>query len=327
MREGPPGSSETGLLLAFAYPERIAQRRPGTARFLLRNGRGAVLAVPHALADADFIVAVDLDDKGAEGRVFLAAPVTRAELEEHLGSHIVTDDVVRWNAQSERVDSLRVRRLGAIVLSEGVLRDPAPELVAAAFADGVVRTGVAALPWRDDFTSLRNRIAFLRRIDDSWPDVSDEALPSRLARWLATREVPRKLADLERVDFAALLLADLTWEQRRQLDVEAPTHIEVPSGSRLPIDYANAASPVLAVRLQEMFGLADTPRIARGRVPLTLQLLSPAHRPVQVTSDLGGFWRSSYQDVRKDLRGRYPRHPWPEDPLTAPPTRRAKPRR
>ncbi len=319
-------SSDAGLLLALAYPDRIAQRRPGTARFLLRNGRGAALALPHALADAEFIVATDLDDRGAESRIFLAAPLTRDEIEEHLGAEIVVQEDVSWDADAGRVEARRIRRIGAIVLSEGLLRDPDPVMVAGAFKAGLARAGLEGVPWSEAFQRLRQRLAFLHHIDGaSWPDMADAAMLDRLERWLAPHaSTLRRIADLERIDFAALQLGELSWQQRQALDLDAPTHIEVPSGSRLPIDYADASSPVLAVRLQEMFGLAETPAIARGRVPLTLHLLSPAHRPVQVTRDLGGFWRSSYHDVRKDLRGRYPKHPWPEDPLAAPPTRRAK---
>ena len=328
-RERAGNSNDAGLLLALAFPDRIAQRRAGTARFLLRNGRGAALALPHALADADFIVATDLDDRGAESRIFLAAPVTREEIERHLASQIVVRDEVSWNSDSARVEARRTRRLGAIVLGEPLLRDPDPAAVAHAFALGLERAGFAAIPWSDAFLRLRERLAFLCYVDAAaWPDVSDAALLGRLEEWLAPHAARlRGLADLATIDFAALLLAGLTWQQRQALETEAPTHIEVPSGSRLPVDYADPESPVLAVRLQEMFGLADTPRIARGRVPLTLHLLSPAHRPVQVTRDLGGFWRSSYHDVRKDLRGRYPKHVWPEDPLSEPPTRRTKPRK
>lgn len=328
VRGAQADSNDAGLLLALAYPDRIAQRRPGTARFLLRNGRGAVFALPHALADAEFIVATDLDDRGAESRIFLAAPVTREEIETHLASQIVVQEAVTWDADAGRVDARRTRRLGAIVLGEGMVRDPDPVAVAHAFREGLQRAGLAAIPWSEAFLRVRERLAFLHSTDSSaWPDVSDAALLERLEAWLAPyADRLRSIADLGKIDFAALQLGDLTWQQRQALDVEAPTHMEVPTGSRLPIDYTDPGSPVLAVRLQEMFGLAETPRIARGRVPLTLHLLSPAHRPVQVTRDLGGFWRSSYHDVRKDLRGRYPRHPWPEDPLAAPPTRRAKPR-
>ena len=329
VRAAPSNSHEAGLLLALAYPDRIAHRRPGSARFLLRNGRGAALAVPHALADAEFIVATDLDDRGAESRIFLAAPVTRDDIELHLASQVVVQEEVTWDTDAARVQARRIRRLGAIVLGEGMVRDPDPAAVAHAFREGLQRAGFAAIPWSEGFLGLRARLTFLHYTDAaSWPEVSDASLLDRLEQWLAPHAARlRALADLGKIDFTTLQLADLTWQQRQALEVEAPTHIEVPSGSRLPIDYADPGSPVLAVRLQEMFGLADTPTIAHGRVPLTLHLLSPAHRPVQVTRDLGGFWRSSYHDVRKDLRGRFPKHVWPEDPLREAPTRRAKPRK
>jgi ATP-dependent helicase HrpB len=183
------------------------------------------------------------------------------------------------------------------------------------------------LEWSDAARLLRQRVAFARSLDPGWPDLSDAALLASLEDWLLPRlHGLRRRSDLARLDVHALLLDQLGWERRRQLDTLAPTHVEVPSGSRLPIDYADPAAPVLAVRLQEMFGLAETPRVGGGRVPLTLHLLSPAHRPVQVTRDLAGFWCGSYFDVRREMKGRYPKHPWPDDPRAATPTRRAKPR-
>jgi ATP-dependent helicase HrpB len=184
---------------------------------------------------------------------------------------------------------------------------------------------VVALPWSDGARLLRQRLAFLHHVDASWPDVSDAALLDTLGEWLAPHVgSARSLGDLARVDLAGALLSRLPWDRRASLDDLAPTHLAVPSGSRIAVDYTDPAGPVLAVRLQEMFGLADTPRIARGAVPLTVHLLSPAQRPVQVTRDLAGFWRTSYFEVRKELRGRYPKHHWPDDPMTAQPTRKTK---
>jgi ATP-dependent helicase HrpB len=187
---------------------------------------------------------------------------------------------------------------------------------------------MASLPWPEAAARLRQRMAFVARHDASWPRVDDETLTARSSEWLEPRlHGLRRFADVERVDLADALLSLLDWRQRRALDELAPTHIEVPTGSRVAVDYGDPESPALAVRLQELFGSSDTPAVFGGRVPVTLHLLSPAHRPVQVTRDLAGFWRTSYFDVRKDLRGRYPKHEWPEDPLAAQPTRRAKPRR
>jgi ATP-dependent helicase HrpB len=202
------------------------------------------------------------------------------------------------------------------------------EEIVSVWLDAVRREGITLLPWNEKATKLRERLAFAHTIDRAaYPDVSDAALLDALEDWLAQVLVGvRRLSDLTRVDLAAALLDRLPWPARARLDLLAPTHLEVPSGSRIPIDYADPSAPVLAVRLQEVFGWTETPRIGEGRVPLTLHLLSPAHRPVQVTKDLAGFWKSTYFEVRKDLRGRYPRHPWPEDPLSAPATKRAKPR-
>ncbi|HKO15823.1 MAG TPA: ATP-dependent helicase C-terminal domain-containing protein, partial [Gemmatimonadaceae bacterium] len=198
--------------------------------------------------------------------------------------------------------------------------------LARALAAGLARSGAGALRWTDRARRLRERLAFLRTLEgDAWPDTSDPALARALAGWLATRAPPvRRREELQHLDASELLLSLLDWRQSAALDALAPTHVQVPSGSRVAVDYGDPHAPVLAVRLQEMFGARDTPRIAGGRVPLTLHLLSPAQRPVQVTRDLAGFWRSSYFDVRKDLRGRYPKHHWPDDPLQAEPTRRTR---
>jgi ATP-dependent helicase HrpB len=218
--------------------------------------------------------------------------------------------------------------LGALVLADEPLRDVDPAEAATALARALAADGIDALPWSANARTLRQRLAFLHRVDGSWPDVSDAALAESIDAWLAPRIVGMRRRDVvARLDLGAALLEQLSWSQRAALDDLAPTHITVPSGSRLPIDYVDPDAPVLAVRLQEMFGCADTPRIARGRVPLTLQLLSPAQRPLQVTRDLAGFWQSSYLDVRREMRGRYPKHEWPEDPLGATPTARAKRRK
>ena len=315
-----------GVLLSFAYPDRIGQlRAPRSGKFLLRNGNGAALADAQSLSDSPYIVVAELDGRRPESRVFLAASIERADIERHFAEQIVTEQELAWDPRERAVTARELERLGAIVLAERRLRDADPEAVSAALLDGVRREGIDSLPWSDGAKSVRRRLAFLHHVDASWPDVSDAALIDSLGAWLAPFVGrARSLADLARVDLAAALLSLLSWERRALLDELAPTHVTVPTGSRIPVDYSDPDAPVLAVRLQEMFGLADTPRIARGQVPLTIHLLSPAHRPVQVTRDLAGFWRTSYFDVRKDMRGRYPRHHWPDDPLSAEPTRRAK---
>lgn len=326
-RQASP-APDPGLLLAFAYPDRIGQlRAPRSGRFLLRNGNGATLANAQSLSDSPYIVAVELDGRRPESRIFLAASVDLADLEQHFGDQIVHEQEVVWDPHERAVTARDRERLGAIVLAERPLRDADPEAVADALVSGIRGEGIGALPWSAGARSLRERLAFLHTIDDSWPDVSDAALTETLGTWLAPHlGRARSIADVARIDLAGALLGQLSWDRRAAIDELAPTHIVVPSGSRIPVDYGDSTAPVLAVRLQEMFGLADTPRIARGKVPLTIHLLSPAHRPVQVTRDLAGFWRTSYFEVRKEMRGRYPKHHWPDDPMAAEPTRKAKPR-
>ena len=321
-------TSAAGVLLAFAYPDRIGQlRSPRSGRFLLRNGNGAALAGAQSLSDSAYVVAAELDGRRPESRIFLAARVDLAELERHFADQITLDQEITWDAREGAVITRERERLGAIVLAERPLRQPDPDVVGAVLLEGIRQAGVSVLPWTDGARALRQRLAFLHNVDASWPNVSDATLNETLCDWLGPYlGRARSLADVARVDLAAALLATLPWDRRAAIDELAPTHLVVPSGSRIPIDYTDASAPVLAVRLQEMFGLADTPRIARGAVPLTVHLLSPAHRPVQVTRDLAGFWRSSYFEVRKEMRGRYPKHYWPDDPMQAEPTRRAKPR-
>jgi len=316
-----------GLLLSFAYPDRIGQRRSGQAgRFLLRNGQGAATTDP-VLGLAEWIVAADLDGDRRESRIWRAAPLTLAEIEAEYAEAMVIEEEIEWNESAGAVVARRCRRLDALVLSATPLRDPPPDRVVEVLLGALTRDGIARLPWGEAANQLRRRLAFLHRLDDEWPDVSDEALLARLGEWLGPRLAGLRRRDqVAGVDLASAIGALLTWEQKAKVDQLAPTHMEVPSGSRIPIDYLDPHVPVLAVRLQEIFGWIRTPTVAGGRVPLTLHLLSPARRPVQVTRDLAGFWRTTYFEVKKDLKGRYPRHHWPDDPLTAIPTRRARPR-
>ena len=325
---GTPDVAMTGELLALAYPDRIGRRRPGLAgRYLLSGGRGVALPEGDALANEEFLVVADLDGSGQDARVFLAAPITPAGIEEAYADRIADEEVLRWNAQDGAVQARRQRRLGALVLDDKPLSRSDPEKLKAAMIEGVRQMGLTCLPWTDDLQAWRQRINFLRLHDASWPDLSDDALLASLGDWLAPflNDASRR-SHLSRVDLGAALRALVPWEKQRDLDRLAPSHIEVPSGSRIPIDYANPAEPTLSVRLQEMFGLIDTPRIAGGKVPMTIHLLSPARRPVQVTRDLASFWKSGYRDVKAELKGRYPKHYWPDDPLVAEATARVKPR-
>ncbi|MGH7631713.1 MAG: ATP-dependent helicase HrpB [Gemmatimonadales bacterium] len=323
----PEPAEAAGMLLALAYPDRLAQRRAGAGqRFLLRNGQGAHFGEPQAIGGAAYAVAAELDGEARESRIFLAAPVTLDEILEHYADQIVTEEAVVWDDASEMVTARRRDRLGALVLRDAPARDPDATVVRDALLAWIARAGLDVLPWSDGAVRLRARLRFLRGLDLQWPDVSDDALVERLAEWLGPALAgARKRSDLKRVDLEAALLTLLDWQRRRDLDALAPIHVEVPSGSRIAIDYADPSAPVLPVRIQEVFGWEGTPRIAGGRMPLTLHLLSPARRPVQVTRDLAGFWRGTYFAVRKDLKGRYPKHYWPEDPLTATPTHRVRP--
>lgn len=327
-REEESPLEEAGALVALAYPDRVALRREGPSpRYLLRNGRGAVLGAPSALSAAPALAVAELDGRGRESRIHLAAALAPGRLEELFAEQLEVEEEIGWDPGAGTVRARTRARLGALVLREGPLADPDPAAVEEAILAAVRRHGLEILPWSDGANAVRTRLAFLHHLDAGWPDVSDERLTAELEDWL--RPVlaggvagSGRLAGL---DLAGALLARIPWERRRLLDELAPTHLTVPSGSRVPIDYSDPANPVLAVRLQELFGMRETPRLGGGRVQLTLHLLSPARRPVQVTRDLESFWRSGYFEVRRDLRGRYPKHYWPDDPLAATPTRRTRP--
>ena len=324
---GPIEPAGAGAVLALAYPDRIAKRRGETGRFRLSGGQGAYLLEQDPLAAADFLAIADLDGQAPDARIWLAAPLSQGELELALGTRIRTDDEVVYEPATRSVQARRRRRLGALVLGDAPLAKPPAEAVTAALIDGIRQTGLTVLPWTEAAENFRQRVGFAARLEGDWPALDDASLIETLSDWLAPAlDGKRSLADLAGLDLLSLLRGRLDWNQQQALDRLAPTHVTVPSGSCIAIDYADGDAPVLAVKLQEMFGLAETPTIAGGRVRLKLHLLSPARRPIQVTSDLGGFWAGSYKAVRTDLRGRYPRHPWPENPLEAPPTARAKPR-
>jgi ATP-dependent helicase HrpB len=321
-----PDDRVVGLLVALAYPDRLAKQRPDApGRYLMRNGRGATFAVPQPLGAAEWLAIADVDGDPRESRIWMAAAMDASDVASHFAAHGTEELVRHWDAGKHVLRLSHVTRLGAITLREKPLDAPSAGEAAAALLEITRQEGLGVLRWDDRASRLRQRLAFAHHCNPEYPDVSDAALNASLDTWLLPAlQAHGTLNALSKVEVADALLVRLTWKQREQLDTLAPTHCTVPSGSHLPIDYADAEAPLLAVRLQEMFGLSETPRVGDGRVPLTLQLLSPAHRPVQVTRDLAGFWARSYFDVRKDLRGRYPRHEWPENPLEARATARAK---
>jgi len=324
----PQGGRElsVGALLALAYPERVAKNRGGApGAFLLANGRGAHHDAASPLAREPLLAVAELTGSAAAGRILLAAPITLAEIEARFAERIETREETAFDPASASLRLRRQRRFGALTLAEQPMPATANEAAARMMAEGVARLGLARLPWSKALRQWRDRVMFLRRAEgDEWPDLSEAGLAADLD-WLASVFAGKtSLAELSGDEFAAALNARLPYSLQRRLDAEAPTHFAAPTGSRVPIDYEAEGGPKIAIRVQELFGLNRHPAIAGGRIPLAIELLSPAQRPVQITRDLPGFWRGSYAAVRAEMRGRYPKHPWPDDPLAAHPTRRAK---
>jgi len=319
--------TSVGALLASAYPDRIAMTRGRRGEFLMANGRAAAVEPHDALAGEPFLAIGEIAGRAASARVVTAAPLTLDDVEKIAGASIETVDDLGFDRASASLRARRRRRLGALTLAEHTLPQPQDGAAALALARGILSLGLKRLPWTKALKQRRDRVMFLRRAEgEPWPDLSDEALaadPGWLAPFLAGKT---KLDEIGADDLARALDAALPWALKRRLDEEAPTHFQAPTGTQAPIDYEAEGGPSIALRVQELFGLSEHPSIAGGRIPLTLHLLSPANRPIQITRDLPGFWRGSWAAVRSDLRGRYPRHFWPEDPAAAAPTARAKPR-
>jgi ATP-dependent helicase HrpB len=312
--------------LAAAYPDRVAaQRRAKDVHYLLASGRGARLPAYDVQLRAPYLVAANVDAGAAEGVIHLAGTIDLDEIRDVLADDIAVEDVVRWDDQSESVIARREERLGKLVLSTETPSAPPPARLRAAMLEGVRRLGVAALSWTPAMRAWQARVLSLRTWfpEEAWPDVSDAALAATFDDWLAPHlDGCTRRDHLAALDLPTILSARLDARQSHRLAEGAPTHLAVPSGSRVALEYRAGEAPVLAVKLQEMFGLGDTPRVAFGRVAVVLHLLSPARRPIQVTQDLRGFWQRTYPEVRKELKGRYPRHPWPDDPWNAPATAR-----
>jgi ATP-dependent helicase HrpB len=318
---------DAGRHLARAYPDRIAQRAGAPGRFRLANGRAASLEETDALARSDYLVAAEITGAAATGRIRAAAAIDRDTIEELFASQITSEVTLSFDAGARALRARRLRKLGALRLSEAPVPVPESEDSARLLAEGIAQLGIGLLPWSREQLAMRARVGFLRAAGDaSWPDLSDAGLATD-AGWLVPCLVGKSsLAEIGTDDLGAALDQVLPWARRQEIERLLPSHFDAPSGSRLPIDYAAENGPALEIRVQELFGLDRHPSVAGGRLPLLLVLLSPAHRPIQTTRDLPGFWRGSWKDVQKDLRGRYPRHPWPDDPLAAQATSRAKPR-
>jgi ATP-dependent helicase HrpB len=326
-----PAATTTGRLLAWAYPERVAMARSGKrGHFQLVNGRGAWLDPGDPLAGEEMLVAAHLDGQRREARIFLGAPYARHELEAQFAERIETQSSVTWDADRRRVQASTSLRLGALVLAQRPWSSPPAERIMTVLVEGLQQAGLEALPWTRELRRWVRRADFVAKWwtgGDPWPRFDAHAMAAELDSWLGPFLLGcRSVRDITSGQLRQALTARLSWAQQKALDRLAPTQVTVPSGSRLAVDYGNDP-PILKVRIQEMFGASQTPAVADGRQPLLLHLLSPAQRPMQVTQDLAQFWAAAYPQIKKELHGRYPRHHWPDDPLTAIPTRRAKPRK
>jgi len=321
--------AKEGVLIAYAYPDRIAQRRQD-GRYLLANGRGAFINEKQQLSYSNYLAVCELDGSGADSRIRLAAELSIEDIERHLPFHWSDEIVLEWDQAAQAARARSKRRLGAIIIKEQPAQASSidQEQLADLLLEAVQTEGFGMLPMNKQAHQLLARMQVMSLSGSDWPVSSKEALLSSLDSWLRPHIYGlRSRAELQKLNMVQLLEGMLSWSQKQELDQQVPTHITVPSGSRIPVDYSDPQMPVLAVRLQELFGLKETPRLARGILPVMLHLLSPAHRPVQVTQDLQSFWENTYFEIKKDLKGRYPKHYWPDDPLIAEPTNRAKPRK
>lgn len=321
------GEESLGMVMALAYPERVARRRgAGTGRYQMANGTGAMLPDWSLLNREEFLAIADVDGMGTEVRAFLASPLEKKDLVDLFANKITVHDEVFWGSSEEAVVARRIRRLGSLTVDEQAV-SPAEDALHAAMADGIRQMGLASLPWGKGSESLRQRSEWLRLqhlVPDDWPSLSDDHLLQTIPEWLGPflGRIYRR-AQLGQLDLVEILRSRFSFHQSRELDRLAPETLAVPTGSKIRLDYS-AAQPVLAVRLQEMFGQSETPSVGGGKVKVLIHLLSPASRPLAVTQDLPSFWKNAYPEVRKEMRGRYPKHHWPEDPLEAEPTRRTK---
>jgi ATP-dependent helicase HrpB len=326
--QGPREDMSIARLLALAFPERIGKARGAPGQFLLANGRGANVDAMHPLARSPFLVAAELSGSASATRILLAAAANEADILAAAGKRIRARDEIEFDQSAGALRSRHVRRLDAILLANEPRVVIPSEEAASMLADGIAKLGLSCLPWNKAQIQLRDRVGFLRAAGgDEWPDLTDVALANTVTEWLASFLAGKtKVSQVGADDLGEALDALLPWHLKRRVEEEAPTHFMAPSGNRHAIDYETTGAPALHIRVQELFGLTQHPAIARGKLPLTLHLLSPAHRPIQITRDLPGFWKGSWAAVKAEMKGHYPRHPWPDDPASATPTARAKPR-
>jgi len=320
--------SAVGNLLASAYPDRIAHKKPDSSQYLLASGSGAVLPQGDHLGQCELLVAAKLDAGKKQGRIFMAAMLSMAELRSDHSHLIQIKKSVRWDTEQQRVAAVEEECLGSLVLSRKKWAKAEPEQISQCLLEGIRMAGIECLPWQKKSRELQARIQSAHFWQpDTWPDVSDEALLQDLS-WLEPYLIDaRGFNDLRKLDLYDILISRLSWQDQQELDRMAPTHFKVPSGSRIMMHYQPGESPILPVRIQQMFGCKETPTVAGGKIPVLIHLLSPAQRPIQITSDLAAFWQTTYKEVKKELAGRYPKHYWPDNPLEAQATNRAKQRK
>ncbi|NQV99134.1 MAG: ATP-dependent helicase HrpB [Rhodospirillales bacterium] len=322
------GDDQTGALVALAYPDRIARRRAGgDARYLQSNGKGAALPAEDALADAPYLAISLLTDDMRDARIRLASRITASTIEYLFENQIIEKETAVWDSQNQAVLARRQKCLQALVLHDAPAKTIPPEQIANALIGGIREMGLDCLPWSKDAIDWRQRVRCLYQGTGSGADLSDEALMQNLEDWLQPYLSGKsRLSHLKSLDMAGILKAMMDWAAQQALEKQVPSHFTVPSGSSIRIDYSDPAAPVLPVKLQEMFGSTETPSLLDGRLALTIHLLSPAGRTLQITQDLPAFWNNAYPQVKAEMRGRYPKHPWPDDPVAATATRHAKSR-
>ena len=320
-----------GILVGFAYPDRIAKRREGNNPiYLLSCGRSAKFAEPESISKEELLAIAELDDRDKDPKIILAAPVTRRDLDIYFGEMISTVEKVEWDDKSGAVIASGRRMLGKIILEEYPLKNPDTSKISDAISKGIKTRGISCLCWNDESENLRRRIEFAATIDgkDGWPDTSDNALLENLDEWLRPfLNGIRKLEDMKRINLKEALEGMLGWKLKEKLEKLVPARLKVASGSMIKLNYTEGKGPILEVKVQELFGTKEHPRIFNGKIPVLIRILSPSMRPVQTTSDLVGFWNGSYQLVKKDLKGRYPKHYWPENPMESPACGGARPKR
>jgi ATP-dependent helicase HrpB len=323
--DGGPG--DPAALLALAFPERLAQARGALGRFRMANGGGARLEETDAMAREPYLAIGELQGGGPDARILLSSPISRPNIERLFAEHITTEETLTYDSSADILKSLRTTRLDALVLAQVATEPPRGDAAARLLAGAALASGLSGLPWSADIQSQRERIGFLRRHDPTWPDLSDPALAECADEWLVPALMgKRRLAELSGSDLRDGLAGLLPWARMAELERLAPANFGAPSGKAVPIEYSSG-EPLVRIAVQNLFGLAEHPAVLGGRVPILFELLSPASRPIQVTRDLPAFWRGSWRDVRADMRGRYPKHSWPEDPASAEPLSGAKRRR